>query len=424
MGDLTVNPYCLRWGRFTNGERMPFLVTRLTGIPMEDPTYWMIVGRRSLGMQPNTLGNELRALSFFYLWSDARGIDISQRLRDGVFFSLSEITDLANFCGLYIGKAVSQIAPTSTKVVYLKDHRKPKIGQSGEKQNRLTAIRSFVAFTSADHLSELSPWPDRWDHYSAVRVECLKVLDSQRRHEGRRNRDDVGQREGLDEDVLKRIRDVVDPDHPENPFEPQVRFRNYVIIMLLLALGIRRGELCGVKVSDFSFGTKGTLTIHRRPDDPADPRHHKPATKTAARLLPLNAMLSDLVHEWITHHRSQVPGARLHPFPIVSSDTGKPMSLSNVNKIMERLRNAVPGLPAELTTHMLRHSWNDWFSLEMDKKGFSEGQEVKWRMRLMGWRNPDSASHYLRRTIRRRSDQVLREMQDQLDVRVSDSEEQ
>jgi hypothetical protein len=31
---------------------------------------------------------------------------------------------------------------------------------------------------------------------------------------------------------------VIDPDHPENPFEPKVRFRNYLIIRLRLDLGI------------------------------------------------------------------------------------------------------------------------------------------------------------------------------------------
>ncbi|NLR96056.1 site-specific integrase [Rhizobium sp. P38BS-XIX] len=423
MANSLVNPYCIRWAKFNDGERMPFLVKRSTGTPLEDATYWMIAHRRILGVQSNTLGNELRGLFFIYLWADARGVDIQQRLAEGVFFSLSEITDLGNFCGLSIEKAVRQTASRSPKVASLQDRRKATKGLSGEKRNRLAAIYSLIEFTSADYLSRLSPWPSRWDHYNSVRSECLKTLDGQRKGGGRRSRDDVGQREGLDEDVLNRLRDVVEPDHSENPFKPEVRFRNYVIIMLLLALGIRRGELCGLKVTDCLFGTKGTVTVHRRPDDPADPRKHKPATKTAARVMPLNPKLVDLVHEWITHHRSKIAGARLHPYLIVSSDTGKPMSLSNVNKIMERLRDAVPGLPVGLTAHILRHSWNDWFSLEMDKKGYSEDEEVKWRMRLMGWRDPDTARHYLRRTVRRRSDEVLREMQDQLTIGVGDREQ-
>lgn len=403
---------------------MPFLVSSETGIPLEGPTYWIVAERRALGMQPNTLGNELRSLSYLYLWGRARGVDIAERLERGVFFSLAEIIDLANFCGLYVPEAVSQIASLSSNVISLSARRRAQSVQSAEKRNRLAAIHSFIEFTSAGHLSQLSPWPQRWDHYSAVRNECLKTIDGQRKGLGRRNRDDVGQREGLDDDTIKRLREVVEPDHPENPFEPHVRFRNYLIVLLLLNLGMRRGELCGLTIPDCFLGSKGTVTVHRRPDDPNDPRRDKPATKTAARVLALSDRLSELMHEWITHYRRNIPGAQLHPYLIVSTDSGKPMSLSNVNKIMERLRLAVPGLPDDLTAHILRHSWNDWFSAEMDKRGISEDQEVKWRKRLMGWRNEETARHYLRRTVRRRSNEVLRDMQEQLDIQIGVSEDQ
>ncbi|MFT2212938.1 tyrosine-type recombinase/integrase [Rhizobium giardinii] len=414
----SVNPFSVRWGKFANGERMPFLVSTETGMPLEGPTYWVIAERRALGMQPNTLANELRALSFLYLWATARHIDVARRLSEGVFFSLSEIMDIANFCGLYVPEAIRQIASASSKVVPLNSRRTSQRVQSGEKQNRLTAIRRFIEFTSADFLSQLSAWPQRWAHYNAVRSECLKTLDGQRKGLVRRHNDDVGQREGLEEDVIVRLRSVIEPDHPENPFKPQVRFRNYVIVLLLLNLGIRRGELGGLMVADCSLGSKGTVTIHRRPDEPQDSRREKAATKTAARVLPVGDRLAELIHELITRYRSKIAGARVHPYLIVSSQTGKPMSLSNVNKIMERLRKAVPGLPDDLTPHILRHSWNDWFSVEMDKQGVSEEREIKWRKRLMGWRKEESARHYLRRTVRRRSDEVLMKMQDELDVRI------
>jgi integrase len=48
---------------------------------------------------------------------------------------------------------------------------------------------------------------------------------------------------------------VIEPDHPENPFESKVRFRNYLILGLLLDLGIRRGELLGIRIEDCRFGS-------------------------------------------------------------------------------------------------------------------------------------------------------------------------
>ncbi|WP_313665792.1 site-specific integrase [Shinella sp.] len=416
MDSDSVNPFSVAWGKFSNGERMPFLISTETGMPLAEPSYWVIAERRALGMQPNTLANELRALSHLYIWAAAREVDIPLRLREGTFFSLSEIVDIANFCGLYVADALNQIASASSKVVPLRTRRTPRRVQSGEKQNRLTAIRRFIEFTSADFLSRLSAWPQRWTHYNAVRSECLKTLDGQRKALVRSKRNDVGQREGLAEEVIKRLRDVIQPDHPENPFRPKVRFRNYLIVLLFLNLGVRRGELGGVMVADCFLGSKGTLTIHRRPDNPNDTRRLPAATKTAARMLPLGGKLTEIVHEWITQYRSKIPGARFHPYLIVSSETGKPMSLSNFNKIMDRLRQAVPGLPSDLTPHVLRHSWNDWFSEESDKKGFTEEDEVKWRKRLMGWRREESAVHYLRRTVRRRSNAVLEIMQNELNI--------
>jgi hypothetical protein len=47
-----------------------------------------------------------------------------------------------------------------------------------EKRKRLTAIYSFIEYTSADHLSRLHLWPDRWSHYSSVRDNCLQWLRS------------------------------------------------------------------------------------------------------------------------------------------------------------------------------------------------------------------------------------------------------
>lgn len=404
---------------------MPFLVSASTGVPLDAPTFWVIAHRRALGRQPNTLSNELRSLMYLYLWAEARGVDIHQRLREGIFFPLSEIIDLVNFCGRFADDVLEEMQDRSLKLVRLNRRRKnaKRTVQSDEKRNRLAAIRSFVEFTSADFLSTLSQWPQRWDYYNAVRTQCLELLQGYLDGLPKTNRDDLGLPEGLSAAAIKRLREIIEPDHSDNPFQPEVRFRNYLIVRLLLELGIRRGELLGIKVSDCVVGASGSITVHRRPDDPDDPRRNKPATKTAARVLSLNARMAELVHEWAVHYRARIPGARLHPFLIVNCRDGGPMSLSNVNKIFEALRRRVPDLPKELSPHLLRHSWNDTFSEAMDKKGIPEDQEIKWRMRLMGWRNENSARHYLRRTVRRRSNEVLKEMQDQMIVGAAEVRE-
>lgn len=418
MSTKAVNLYAVRWARFENGEQMPFLVRANDGVPLDAPTFWIVAQRRALGRQPNTLSNELRSLMYLYLWADVRRIDIHRRLREGTFFSLSEIIDLVNFCGRFIDSILQEIDALSSNPAPINRRgvSPNRSVVSNEKRNRLATIHSFIEFTSADILSNLSQWPQRWNHYNSVRARCLDLLQNYINGLPKRSRDDLGMPEGLEAAAIERLRAVIEPDHPENPFNPEVRFRNYLILRLLIELGIRRGELLGVKVPDCDLGSSGFIRVHRRPDDPEDPRRNKPATKTAARVLPLNGRMTELLHEWVVHHRAKLPGARRHPFLIVNVRTGGPMSLSNVNKILEALRRRVPGLPDELSPHLLRHSWNDAFSEMMDMNGIPEDQELKWRARLMGWRNENSARYYLRRTVRRRSNEALKEMQDRFDI--------
>jgi integrase len=416
------NPFTVRWSRFSDGERMPFLLRVSIGLPIEAPSFWITAKRRPLGIQPNTLFNELRSLMVLYLWADLRGLDIAERLREGQFFNLSEILDFVSICGWKIDDLVSAVDRQSSEMTTLRSHI-PEGGVGyGEKRNRLAVARSFLEFISADHLSRLHSWPNRWALYRDMRQECLGHFENHISGLRAPNRDDVGEREGLEQQELLRLRAVIDPDHPDNPFAPQVRFRNYLIIRLLIELGIRRGELLTIMLADCDVtGERGFITIHRRPDNIHDTRSGSVvATKTAARKLELSPRTTQLVYEWIAYHRSKLPGAKKgkSQFLIVSIPSGKPMSLSNINKMFETLRSRVSGLPQQLSPHVLRHTWNDTFSEHADKCGISEEDEVKFRLRIMGWRSPASAGAYLRRTVRRRSNEVLRVMHSHLDIRI------
>jgi integrase len=400
---------------------VPFLARADVGLPLEAPTFWIMASGRPKGSQPNTLFNQLRSLLLLYLWADLRGVDLTERLREGLFLTLGEIIDLVGFCGRSLKDILLELEDRRLNVIRLATRKADKIEgvQSGEKHNRLSVIRSFLEFTSADHLSQLQQFPERWSFYDKVRRECLERLAEYTDSLRPPNRDDVGQREGLEPEVIRRLLAIVEPDHPENPFRPEVRFRNYLIMVLFVALGIRRGELLGIYVIDLWLGgDKPTVVIHRRPDDKNDERREKPAAKTAARILPLSGRAAELVHEWVVYYRSKLPKAKRNPFLIVALPSGKPMSLSNINKMFRTIRTRVPGLPKDLSPHLLRHTWNDTFSELADRRGTSPEDEVKWRAKLMGWRGKKTSKHYLRRTTRRRADEFLAEMQQELDIRL------
>jgi hypothetical protein len=102
----------------------------------------------------------------------------------------------------------------------------------------------------------LAHHPLRWQQYNAARTHHIDLLNGQRKGLAKSGRSELSLPEGLDKDVVARLRAVIEPDHPENPFTPGVRFRNYMIIRLLLDLGIRRGS-CSVSRSKILNSIEG-----------------------------------------------------------------------------------------------------------------------------------------------------------------------
>jgi integrase len=228
-------------------------------------------------------------------------------------------------------------------------------------------------------------------------------------------RNTLRQREGMsDEDVAELLR-VVDPHSPDNPWRDQhTRYRNALLVHWLLFLGVRIGEALGVHVSDIVTYRK-EVTIHRRADDPDDPRRYQPQTKTRARVLPVSGSLLVETQTYILDHRSALPKAKKHGFLFVASRTGHPMTLATVGKVFKELRERCPSLPESLSGHVLRHTWNDAFSKKMDEAGVTPENERQARSYLMGWSpTSDSAAVYTRRYVRNKAKEVSLGLQDQL----------
>jgi len=114
-------------------------------------------------------------------------------------------------------------------------------------------------------------------------------------------------RRALDAAGQERLWQLVDIDSPENPWEGRhARARNELIVRWFMGLGVRRGELLGVKVSDVNFQSNEVF-IARRADDPSDPRLHQPNTKTADRLLPISDDLARRTRHYILEERRRFP---------------------------------------------------------------------------------------------------------------------
>ena len=91
------------------------------------------------------------------------------------------------------------------------------------------------------------------------------------------------------------------------------------------------------------------------------------------------------------------------------------MSIPSVNKVFKVLREKHPELPANIFPHILRHTWNDRYSEEMDANKVGEEAEKKTRSYLMGWSETSgTAVTYTRRHIRKKARAASLAMQENM----------
>lgn len=138
--------------------------------------------------------------------------------------------------------------------------------------------------------------------------------------------------------VIEDLYEIFRPDSPRNPFRTEtLRWRNLLVFMLLLRLGLRRGEGALLYASSFKedFDPVARKTVHwldvEEVDDP-DPRYEQPGLKTEAsqRQLPLQEEIVELVRFYIRNYR----GRANHPHLLISQK-GLPLSLRSISEIFE-----------------------------------------------------------------------------------------
>jgi integrase len=226
----------------------------------------------------------------------------------------------------------------------------------------------------------------------------------------------LGAREGLSKEDQDRLLEVLHPDSPDNPWERGfVRQRNWLIVVLLLATGMRRGELLGLQIRDLDQRLP-KLRILRRADAKEDSRRIQPNTKTSDREVELRPAIMRAVWNYINYQRKKIKNARKYAQLIVADD-GQPLSLKSIDKLFAQLREACPDLPVKLTSHVMRHTWNERFSEQAELMGLTDAVEEKARNEQQGWTdNSKSAATYTRRHASKKGREISLKLQEQLDV--------
>lgn len=408
-----------------NGERLPMIVDRATGLPLFHPTLFVVTQLRSRNRASNTLEQALRAILILLHRTALGGIDLLERFRALRFLTLAEVDALAREVREPLWRVVSQ--PHENASYRQRRHQRPGLEvlrgaayavsidgvDPSFAATRLRYIRDYLGWLALYHMQGIPRGDARFDRAEASRLQMLETISA--RIPPSVSRNIVDAREGLPSAARKEIYALVDPTSNNNPWDDlRVRRRNQVIVLWADQLGLRRGELLGVRVEDINFAKQEVL-IRRRADDKDDPRARQPNAKTRDRVLPLSAELAELTHRYILDVRSQQRGARRHTLLFVELRTGAPLSMSAMTKIYLAIRDRTSNELQKLTWHVFRHTWNDRFSESMEERKIEPDVEQKYRAYLMGWsEHSGTAARYTRRYTRARAMQVSLELQGEL----------
>lgn len=406
-----------------NGERLPMLVDTASGLPLFDVTVFTLCELRSRNLASATIEQVLRALKVLFLFCDLQGISLDERLSEGRLLQLGEVEDLARRCRSSLDdlealvlRATTLHKSSSSATVSLLGFRTRSVSapetEVGSHGMRLRYIAQYLKWLTERRLLSLSLQHPTFAALTEVKSLVLgAILARVGKDKGRNS---LGERTALTQEAQQRIWQVIDPESPENPWKgAHARARNELIVRWFIGLGLRRGELLGVDIRLINFRSN-EVVVARRADDKHDPRVAQPNAKTLDRVLPLNDDLAKRTQNYIINFRRKFPVAKKHPFLLVANG-GRPLGIRALNKIFEVLRERCPDLPDELKPHVLRHTWNDNFSLAMDASGTAPENEQKMRSRLMGWKpTSKTAETYNRRATERRARKASLELQEKM----------
>ena len=399
-----------------DGEFFPVLIQSRSA-PALEPIRYALAMLRNAGRAEPTIDAYMRAIAVAREWARSNGFTLESRMSAGVGLDLQEVESLSH--------ALRAAQPVSSEDRALPGnvHRLSRSGKAVKPALVQGPAAMLDPQTGANRVRFVAGYLDWLARHSRAEGahQALRgtVEGLSERAKVRAHRPAVP-RKGLSAQQRDRLFAVVDPGSADNPFRnPAVRHRNLAIVCCLDETGMRRGELCGLRIPDIDFG-KLAISIHRRAPDPADPRRQRPMTKTGARLVPIRPELADVLFAYLSGARRNEPAARTHAYVFVAHGgrrPGAPLSPRSVGKNFQVLRQA---LGFALHPHLLRHTWNDRFSAAIDRKatrgeGTAEAAEERIRNFLMGW-SPHSrmAPLYTRRHVERAAEAALKGMHEGL----------
>lgn len=415
-------PFLVKLIRTANGERLPVLIHRAGGLPDFDAVLWTVSSLRNKNAASETITQALRSLVVLYTVLQHTKINLSSRLSAGNLLFPNEIEEISRACRRTVRETVESNSMSEEPVV-----RSPREITSLEKF-RMSQTRSRAeAFVKAqtvsirmNYIREFLAWRvnqaavrlQREPRQALISIRDLVDQELRNKTPAVTQRASLGTRMGLDRKASAALISAVVPTAPKNPWTgTYIRSRNQLIVHLLLSLGLRRGELLGLRIRDFNPQNQEVLVL-RRPDDASDPRLHEPNAKTRDRVLPVAYELHTLLKAYLALRNELVRGK--HDFLLVAN-SGFPLSKSSLNSIFSVLG---PFVGTKVTPHVLRHTFFEDLADELHRAGNDDELSTSILIRLGGWsERSDSPTRYTKRFAQERAFEAGMTLQSKLYVR-------
>lgn len=377
--------------RFPNGERYGLLVDGVTGEPLIYQNLYTTIHHRNKSDSINTIRSVYGVLGFFTELCGFLGIDIEDRFRAVDLLTGSEIESIAlwskkpkaELSKAERGVKVNNVVPINLKKIELARYTvvvDEDLVEANTTYNRLTVIAQYVTWL-ANTISPASHKAISRMTNSIINHRPVKMSSSS----------DNETFKSLEKDQKTRLLEMIEPDSEDNPWKNEaVRYRNRMIIHILMYVGCRKGELLSLKATDLDPGKKA-ICIRRDADNPDDPRTNPALVKTLSRDVEIPDDLYLMIEDYIIKYRSKVKGVNKCPYLFVSHQNGAtiamPLSHSAVDKVFSVLTKA---LGFSVHPHAFRHTWNDDFSEQVEpllsSGEMSESEVEDLRSYIMGWK--------------------------------------
>ncbi|MEZ8236653.1 site-specific integrase [Vibrio splendidus] len=226
----------------------------------------------------------------------------------------------------------------------------------------------------------------------------------------------------LTDNQFDQLVEIIKPDNPNNPFQKS-KLRNFLIIWVIIATGLRRSGVAKIKIGDFDFsGDCNKLYMKRTPNDPSDSRKRSAAHKTREHIAVLPPELMLDIKKHYDNSRLRFEAAGEHEFVFVAEKSGRnhsagvPLSLNSYNKIFEKLTEV---LGFHIHPHRLRHHWNKDLDDIAKANNLNADEKEKMRKEGMGWsRNSQMGQLYARlETVKRMGEVNLQHQKEMYDAK-------